>query len=158
MVVMEMDRLSQWWLQVWLFLRWIPQTYRMVLGELRPRPLELLGALWALAWGIWVGNPFWNVFPSSPTFRVLSQVAPESVWGLCSLAVGVGQLWAVYRDHLGWRYRVSVLAFLLWSFITLMFMLGNPSSTATITYGMLALMAALVVGKIKERLDMENGE
>lgn len=154
MVMPMSDKWWRWWLQVWLFVRWIPHTYRKVLGELRPRPLELLGALWAIAWGMWVGSPWWNVFPSSPTFRVLGTVAPEWVWGMAALWVGIGQLVAVYDNRLIWRYRVSVAAFLLWTFIALLFVLANPSSTATITYGMLALMAALVVAKIKERVEM----
>lgn len=149
---MPMSNWWRWWLRFWLFVRWIPSAYRKGLGELRPRPLELLGALWAITWGVWVGNPIWDVFPSSPTFRVLGLVAPESVWGIIVAGVGSAALLAVYVDNLLWRYRVSAAAFLLWSFITLLFIISNPSSTATITYGMMAIMSGLVMGKLKERI------
>jgi hypothetical protein len=157
-MVMQMDRFDWLWLKTWLFLRWIPTTYHTVLGELRPRQLELIGALWAISWGVWVGNPWWDVFPSSTTFRFLGIVAPEWVWGLAMIGVGAAALVALYLGRLIWRYWVSVTAFLLWGFILLLFILSNFLSTATITYGMMVGMAGLAVGKLKERINLGGQE
>lgn len=149
-----MTKLSRWWLKVWLFIRWVPSTYWDAFYHLRPRILELGGAAWAIVWGCWVGNPWWNVFPSSPTFRVMGLIAPEWLWGIAVAATGMGQLVALYNVSLRWRYRISVTGFQLWTFVTLMFLLGNFSTTAVVTYGMMSTIAGIAAAKLWWRKKM----
>lgn len=154
-----MTKLGRWWLKMWLFVRWVPSTYWDAFYYLRPRILELGGAAWSVVWGFWVGNPWWDVFPSSPTFQTMGQVAPEWVWGLVVVGVGIGQLIALYNDSTRWRYRISASAFLVWAFVTWLFLISNFSSTATVTYGMMSTMAALAAAKLRWREKMGvNGE
>lgn len=135
-----------------MFLWWIPQVYWETFVNLRTRPLELLGAGWAVIWGMWVGNPGSVIFTSSATFRVMGLVAPEWLWGLVTVIVGLGQLGAIYNESLVWRYRIGVTAFLLWGFVTLLFILSNLNSTAPVTYGMMFLISLMVAGKLRWRL------
>ncbi len=151
-----MSRLNQWLRRVWLFMRWVPQTYWESFYHLRPRILELGGAAWAIMWGFWVGNTWWDVFPSSPTFRTMGLVAPEWLWGTTVFVIGAGQLLALYNDSLTWRFRISGAAFFLWGGITTLFLMGNAFSTATVTYGMMWTIATIVAAKLWWREKMND--
>ncbi len=156
-MVMTMNIFDRMVFKLVLFWRWLLTEYVTVLGALQPRPLELLGVLWAVGWGLWVGNPYWEVFPGSATFRIMAIVAPEWVWGTVMITLGVQHLCALYSKNLTWRYYSSVVAFLLWSFTAIVLMIGNPSSTATVTYGMLSSMSGLVMSKLMLQL-RDRGE
>lgn len=147
-MVLSRNRFDRVGFRLVLFWRWILTEYVTVLGALRPRPLELLGVLWAVGWGLWVGNPYWEVFPGSSTFRIMAIVAPEWVWGTAMIVLGVQHLCALYNENLIWRYYSSVVAFLIWAFTAIVLMIGNLASTATVTYVMLVSMCGLVMAKL----------
>lgn len=105
-------------------------------------PWELMLALTALLWGVWV--LCFDVFNSSPTYEVLSTIAPRSMIGVWVLCVGLIRfLLLVYRVA-PWRHYFSVVSLCTWVFLWLTFVLSNPASTATVIY-LLPLAASVLV-------------
>lgn len=105
-------------------------------------PWELMLSLTALLWGAWV--LMFDVFNSSPTYYVLSTVAPRTVIGAWVLGVGLIRfLLLVYRVA-PWRQYFSVVSLCTWFFLWLTFVFSNPASTATVIY-LLPLCASVLV-------------
>ena len=50
------------------------------LSRLTPRRYPYLG-IYTILWGLWVANPFWDVFSTAPLYSQLSSIAPEVFWG-----------------------------------------------------------------------------
>lgn len=93
-------------------------------------------------WGVWLLNPNWATFASSPTFQVMQKIAPEWLWGSGFLLLGLSALTAQWQ---GWRrveIGVTLVAAFMWGLVTVTFAVSNIAATATPIYGALTLYAA----------------
>ena len=54
--------------------------------------IEFATALAALGFGLWLLNPFVNLFAKFPAYAFLARVADENIWGGLFLGAGVLQL------------------------------------------------------------------
>ncbi|MDQ3832244.1 MAG: hypothetical protein M3315_01145 [Actinomycetota bacterium] len=96
-----------------------------------PCSAELLsGAVLALC-GVWLLLPF-HSFASAVTFRGMSQVAPEWVWGLYLLLLGLTRLGAAFFGYAPARRLTAILAAVTWAFIATTFLLSNPRALACV--------------------------
>lgn len=95
-------------------------------------PAEAIAASFAFWWGWWVASPFWNAFDSTPTFRVMSAVAPG--WG--GLAMVSGLLLLRFSLTGNSAFKQSTLIFLVafFAFVTFVLAAANYRSTALPVY------------------------
>ena len=100
------------------------------------RKVSYLLALTALAWGLVLLNPV-DTFSTSPAFSMMAQIAPEYIWGLLFLGLGILQLLVIEcdKEHVkpisGY---VQLLGVFIWSMIALFFYIGNPHGTGFVPY------------------------
>lgn len=102
-------------------------------------PLELWVAVLTLLWGVCLLNPWFATFSTSLTWRGLAVLAPEWVWGLIFLALGVTKVWIVMAAANGPTRYVAMAGFALWFFLTVQFLIYNPAGTGWPTFLMVAL-------------------
>jgi hypothetical protein len=102
---------------------------------------ELHSALAMLGWGLWVLNPFWDTFGSSISFRVMAAVAAEVAWGCGMTGLGIAQLVVLLMRSRTGRRVAAGIASITWLCISILLMLGNITSTASVIYPLLACSA-----------------
>ena len=111
--------------------------------------LEFLCGLQAVLWGIWIFNPWWDSFPASTAYRFMAQLAPEALWGLIVLALGLAQWLAALTGRLlPIRRAIAVSAIFVWVTITLSFAFGNVRSTAMPNSAIAAIFNILAFAEI----------
>lgn len=91
-------------------------------------------------WGLWLVLPY-KTFVSSISFREMMKVAPEQVWGVAIMAIALLHLGAIVRGNLWQRRIFCYITAGLWVYLTVLFFLSNPGSTAVPIYGMTALFS-----------------
>lgn len=123
-----------------------------LLRPINPYATVLLGAL-TLVWGMWIVNPFWNVFPTSRVYSQASDFAPEWAWGTWSTLCGALILISLYKGS--YKYLVRFLGFATWhwSTISTMFFWGDWQNTAGVTYGFIAIYCIYSYLNIKVNYD-----
>jgi hypothetical protein len=97
------------------------------------RLVEWLFASMMVAWGAWLLVPQWQTFVW-PQYDALRAIAPEPVWGVWSVAVGVVRMAALFING-SWRRTPllrligSSLGMIWWLVLIYLFLLspqGNP--------------------------------
>lgn len=96
--------------------------------------LEMFMGLGAIGWGIWLLNPAWQSFGSTPTFRAMASRAPEEVWGLLMLLVGCGQIVAAAAEAHTARRTLAQVAAWFWLFVSIQIGIANIASTGAVIY------------------------
>jgi hypothetical protein len=123
--------------------------------SLRRRELEFLPALYMLAWGIWLLNPWINSFASSAIYRGMSHIAPEWAWGTFVGLVGLYQTLVLFTNRYKLRASAALLSMFTLFTMSLLVGFGNFSSTAMISYLVIAICSWLgfteLLADIKER-------
>lgn len=106
--------------------------------------IALITGLYTLVWGLWVVNPFWDVFTRAPLFHALNTVAPEIVWGAVAVLCGMFMVWGVVKQS--WRSLTSgsFVGFVHWLVISGGYFMGDWQNTGGIT----ALAIAIFCGYI----------
>jgi hypothetical protein len=100
------------------------------------RKVSYLLAFTAIVWGAQLLDPF-DTFSTSLAFSMMSQIAPEYIWGSLFAGFGFLQLFIIRCDggHLkpisGYIQLLGVFA---WSMVSLFFFIGNPHGTGFIPY------------------------
>lgn len=107
--------------------------------------LEALVGLGAAGWGLWLANPYWHSFASSPSYEAMAHYAPEEVWGLALLALGLAQVGAAGAQLLLARRILSLLAVFVWLFVSVMFVSANVASTASVMYPVLEALPNVII-------------
>lgn len=117
---------------------------------------ELSLPLFAVSWGLWLTLPV-ETFASSHTFDAMAQLAPELVWGVFALLVGIVATAMPLLELRGLillkaRFYLSMIQAAMWMFIVVMFVQANFSSTATAIYSTLTLQSIIVTVALSARL------
>lgn len=107
------------------------------------RALDLIVSLIAVAWGLWLLVPWWEVFDVSTSYDAFS-VLPENAWGLIAFLVGAAQLASVLSCRRKARRATAMVATGFWCFVVMAFVLGDFRSTATAIYPFIALANMVV--------------
>jgi nitrate reductase gamma subunit len=108
--------------------------------------LEYVCAFAAILWGLWVVNPFWNTFDptKSSVFRSMSEVAPEWVWGLVILLIGILQFVSRRTMNIKFRSISSFLAMFVWITLSIFYLMGNYASPGISMYVIYTAMNYIV--------------
>lgn len=102
--------------------------------------MEILIAIAAIFRGvIWYFTtaPMWTK-SIRPAWILLANIFPDSVWGLIFIALGLVQIFSVLQNHLMIRKVCALLSFIIWTFATFIFFIGESILPND---GMLLLMA-----------------
>ena len=105
--------------------------------------IVILGAFTAV-WGLWVSNPFWEVFSRAPLYDALNSSGPpgidaETFWGgvalICDLFVCYG---AICKERPAILLGSAIIGW-VWAVISVMYFLGDWRNTGGITSGTLSI-------------------
>ena len=129
------------------FRRGIARLAEALLLPINPAVAVLLGVYTCL-WGIWVANPFWEVFIEEEVYRELSQVAfilpAEVFWGGIAIFCGAVIIYgAVRRSYKSLVTGASVAGW-HWFMISIFYFLGDPTATGGLTALMLSVYGAFL--------------
>lgn len=102
---------------------------------------EFQNAAVGIFWGAWLLNPHWQTFASSKSFDAMSHWAPEEVWGVAILLLGLLQMGAFIREHRHLRMAGTLSGVFVWFSIGIAFGLVNIASTGVVVYPLLGLGA-----------------
>ena len=132
-----------------LLFRKIDQLREALLQPINPAVVIFLG-FYTILWGLWVINPFWDVFSTAPLFSALEDFIPyESAWGTFAIATGaVTSYGAVIRSYSALT-RGALFAGLHWFIIGIFYFIGDFANTGGITAITFSLYAAYVYLNIK---------
>lgn len=104
--------------------------------------------IYTLVWGLWIGNPFWDVFDRASLYRLMSYF-PEYFWGTIAVVCGIAMIYGVIRHS----YRSLVvganIGFYHWFIISVLYMGGDWKNTGGITALMIAIQCALLYINLK---------
>ena len=119
---------------------------KLVNGLLKPintSAVSILG-IYTILWGLWVANPFWDVFSTAPLYSQLSSIAPEVFWGTLAIVIGIITMYGVVRPS----YRSLTLGALAvgwhWWMISLLYFMGDWHNTGGITAGIFFVYGAFI--------------
>jgi len=117
-----------------------------VLRDADMRTIELVTAFIALAWGIWVGNPFFSVYEGAHAFYAGAEaIAPEWAWGSLVGFVGILQFIGLATGKKAIRRHGAMLGVLAWLFV-FGAAVSSPAAatTAPVGYPIMCLLCAWV--------------
>jgi len=102
----------------------------------------IISSIFLIVLGVWIANPFTDSFVGKPSYRVMHEVFPESVWGLMFLSAGIAKLISSLRGMYTLARTVALYIFSLW-FITAGAIIWSTSSAPIVPISIyLAIQAA----------------
>ena len=122
---------------------------------------EFQGALIAFSWGLWMMNPWVDIFSTYNGYRALADIAPDFYWGILLTLVGVCQLYGLVRRKYSYRRFFAFMAAVIWTFIAVLLALTSPFFLSVPTAFMFAVGAAwgyLRIGMSRESNTDATGE
>jgi len=130
-----------------------PDRSRMGLGGLWRRfqeivlysdstPVEFISGSFATLWGLWVGNPFQDLYVEFPImYSGAKSIAPEWLWGSWALTVGLCQLLGLLFRKVNARRQGAFLGVILWSLASFAAFKSATGTTAPVFYPLLTLIS-----------------
>jgi len=128
------------------------QRLRDTVALMDHTPIEILSAISAIFWGVFVANPFTHSFCAMGVGVVLERVAPEWVWGVVAALIGMKQLHAVLCRDTFWRTYTAIAIVILWVFMFVSFLLAAPQSVSIIVYPILAVAESWAMLRLTGRI------
>jgi hypothetical protein len=104
----------------------------------------LIMSLYTFVWGLYVANPFWEVFDSAPVYSTLDKLAPEWFWGCFAIAVGFSMTIGIIRHTYKTLTHAAFGGFLHWAIISLGYFAGDWQNTGGLTAFMVAFYCGFV--------------
>jgi len=121
---------------------WLDRLLYFLYGQNGRYP-EVCLSITAVAWGIWVLNPFWDAFASSPTFSVMQKIAPEDIWGVLGLLLGGSLLYGSIRQYRPVMRWSTLGLCLFWLIVTISVGISNVKGPGLIAYAVYTWLNAL---------------
>lgn len=116
---------------------------RDVLQPINTAAISIMG-VYTILWGIWVANPWWNTFERAQAFEIMALVAPEYIWGLVAISVGIIIMRGTIKQSYNALTRGALFGFLQWITVSGFFFFGDWQNTGGITYLMLAVYCGFI--------------
>jgi len=118
-----------------------------MLRPINPAAIILLG-VFTLIWGLWVGNPFWEVFPTAKMFSFMS-LAPEAVWGVMALSAGTIISHGAITRKPGALILGAQTGGFFWLLVSLMYFVGDWMNTGGIMTLLLSVYSMFIYLNLK---------
>lgn len=106
-------------------------------------------SVYTFLWGFWIANPFWDVFKHAELYSWLSDVAPETFWGILAMAVGAIMTYGVIRGSENSLTIGAFVGFIHWLIIAMGYFAGDWKNTGGITSSAMALYCAAIYLNIR---------
>lgn len=116
---------------------------------------EFILGMFAVTWGIWLLLPMWDTF-SYPSFASFLYVAPEHIWGLFALFLGLITILFASTKLFFVRKLMSLLHIAWWAFVSSMFVFAAPGNTAVPVYMMLSVYSFWRYVKLMICIELED--
>lgn len=97
-------------------------------------------------WGLWLLFP-WTTF-NTPAYQLMSSLAPEIVWGVVMLFIGLVQFVYVTKGNIKHRKMSMQVASVVWIFIASNFAIARIESTAVPIYTVFATTTYWAASKL----------
>jgi len=107
---------------------------------------EFVMGIIAMIWGLWLLNPAWDSYVSTPSYAPLETLAPEWIVGVGMFMVGAAQIVALLLEARSWRRATALMMVSAWVFIGVTFGYANIASTegpVCLTYALAEIWAFL---------------
>lgn len=119
-----------------------------LLKPINPSIIIVLG-IHTVLWGLWIFSPFWSVFTGSPIHAAMAALGSEYLWGALAVAAGTfiirGAVIPIYQNiQMG-----AFIAFFHWFIISILYFIGDWTSTGGISALTFAAYSAIVWVNIK---------
>jgi len=125
----------------------LKRAWRGLVRELY-RPINRVAAgtlsIYTILWGLWLSNPFWEVFPHVKIYSWLGNVASETAWGILAVGVGVIMTYGVIRASEKSLTIGAFVGFLHWLLISIGYFAGNWQNPGGITSMAMAVYCAAI--------------
>jgi hypothetical protein len=105
--------------------------------------LIIILGVYTLVWGLWVINPFWNVFTQASLYSQMATY-PEWAWGAFATISGIGIIYGVYKGSNKSLRSGAGIAYFHWLIISIMYFMGDWKNTGGITALAFAVYALVV--------------
>ena len=120
-------------------------SWRFLMREADPEPVELTLGTYTLLWGLAAAPPGWSVFAAAPDlFAAMRGFAPEWAWGSAYVLVGasmlVGARWGFARV----RRAAALVNAYIWAFAWASYAMADLPLPAVLTYAVPVLASAWV--------------
>lgn len=112
-------------------------------------PTELFLSVGSIFWGGWLLLPF-DTFPSAPAYNAMALIAPEPVWGLWFVLVGIAWFAGLLAKVGRWRRWCALAASWDWCFVAVCFGLASGPNTGVVTYSFVAAASAWAYLRLSE--------
>lgn len=119
-----------------------------LLLPINPSAVILLG-IYTIVWGVWVANPYWDVFSHKELYGVMSIIAPEVFWGILAIVVGIITTYGAVKRSYGSLVRGAAVSGWHWMMISIFNFIGDPLDTGGITALIFAVYSAFIYLNIK---------
>jgi hypothetical protein len=119
-----------------------------ILRPINPSLIIVLGT-YTILWGLWILNPFTDVFAAAALYSVMASLAGEWFWGGIAILSGLFVIRGALKPSYFNLRLGSFIGFFHWFIITLMYFAGDIVNTGGITALTFAVYSALVWLNIK---------
>lgn len=116
---------------------------RAILTPVSQATIVIVGT-YTTVWGLWLANPFWDVFNKAELYTQLALVAPEFVWGIIAIVCGVGIVFGALKPSRNTLIFAAAIAFVHWLVIAMFYFLGDIYSTGGVTSLTFAVLSAYI--------------
>lgn len=115
---------------------------------INPSLIVILG-LYTVLWGLWILSPFWTVFTQAPVYCAMALIMPETCWGILATLAGLFIIKGAVSEEYSKLILGSMVSFLHWLTIAILYFAADWQNTGGITCIMLAAYSAIVWINIK---------
>lgn len=119
---------------------------------------ELFSSAFKVLWGGWLLLPM-DTFGASGDFRLMRSafawqpyLAPEAIWGLLLVGLGLNHIHALATRRFRMRRRAVRIGAGIWSAVAVLVFAASPGGPGLVVYGMLALANAWAYWRLGRRL------
>jgi len=122
---------------------------KALLLPINPAAVIILG-IYTVVWGLWVANPFWEVFTRADLFSVLLATPfPEWTWGVLAISCGCITIYGALTRRYGPLTRGAQVSGWHWFMISIFYFWGDLFNTGGITALTFCLYAVFVYLNIR---------
>jgi len=104
--------------------------------------ISIMGT-YTLVWGLWLAMP-WATFNRSPIYEMMNTLAPELVWGLAAMGIGLMMLHGVFKMSYNALHRGALAGFYYWLVVSGFYIVGSWQSVGWINACMVSIYCAFV--------------
>jgi len=104
--------------------------------------ISIMGA-YTFVWGLWLTLP-WSTFDRSVIYEYMERLAPEIVWGIVAMLIGLFMLRGVWKQSYRALHTGAAAGFYYWLVIAVFYILGSWQSVGWINSFMVSLYCAFV--------------